>query len=284
MKLSYRLATFRDILLNKNKCQESEDKMEHHDTIPLTSPAEVKAFVDNTMLEKLGRGIVGESSISFKMILSFDDEPNKLEALHSSFLLNHFGEIRRWNRWETNTTRKAWVEIIGIPPHAWNVDNVERIVAVCGQVLEVDKRATNSGNFESVLGNMESKGQAHEAQCKSDLEKDKDFLRKHGSDADDFNEPQVHQNGEPITQHESSRSSESTKCILDDRDRELVIKETQLGLKICIKVNPNDLNEVDIDDSISGPTCPPGFEVFLRKDTNQLLQCKIKDTLGLNKK
>ncbi|MED6146197.1 hypothetical protein PIB30_032356 [Stylosanthes scabra] len=160
--------TFRDILLNKNKCQESEDKMEHHDTIPLTSPAEVKAFVDNAMLEKLGRSIVGESTIplnveetttrlfadwhtleevttlgSFKMILSFDDEPNMLEALHSSFLLNHFSEIRRWSRWETNTTGKAWFEIIGIPPHAWNVDNVERIAAICGQVLEVDERATN---------------------------------------------------------------------------------------------------------------------------------------------
>ncbi|MED6146199.1 hypothetical protein PIB30_032358 [Stylosanthes scabra] len=58
------------------------------------------------------------------------------------------------------------------------------------------------------------------------------------------------------------------------KDSELVIKETQLGLKTGIKVNPNDLNEVDIDDCISGPTCPPGFEVFLRKDTDRLLQDK----------
>ncbi|MED6132390.1 hypothetical protein PIB30_018592 [Stylosanthes scabra] len=64
---------------------------------------------------------------SMKMLLVFDSKQNMEEALGSSYLLNHFLDIRRWTKGEVNNTRRSWIEVLGLPCHGWAKSNMEKI-------------------------------------------------------------------------------------------------------------------------------------------------------------
>ncbi|MED6133526.1 hypothetical protein PIB30_029075 [Stylosanthes scabra] len=99
-----------------------------------------------------------------------------------------------------------------------------------GKPILVDPVVINSDNVDD---------QAHNLQCE---------------DEDDGNDPFK----DPLG------SSLSTKCILDDRDSEQVIRETQHGINLA-----------DNDEASSGPSCPLGFEVIIQKEVaDSLIQEK----------
>ncbi|QHN94180.1 uncharacterized protein LOC110264411 [Arachis ipaensis] len=73
-----------------------------------------------------------------------------LKALNSPFLLNYFGEIRRWTVGEMNRSRKVWIEMFGIPFHAWCEENAHKIAAVWGTVLKVEESSMERHNLDSI--------------------------------------------------------------------------------------------------------------------------------------
>ncbi|MED6219372.1 hypothetical protein PIB30_035187 [Stylosanthes scabra] len=133
-----------------------------------------KCYIDNGMMEKLWRSLVGESAIplsseiipsffndwhtlvevkplgSFKMVLTFDAVDNMREALVSPFLLNIFGEVRAWFEVEANRSRIAWIEMYGMSLQAWNMDNFNRIVEIWGTVLHMEEDSVMGDCYNSI--------------------------------------------------------------------------------------------------------------------------------------
>ncbi|MED6136896.1 hypothetical protein PIB30_059997 [Stylosanthes scabra] len=76
---------------------------------------------------------------AMKLVMIFDTVANKEEAIRSPLLLNHFIDVRRWSPAEVNFNRRLWVEIVGIPAHAWCKENAIKIGSVWEKVIEMDE-------------------------------------------------------------------------------------------------------------------------------------------------
>ncbi|MED6118436.1 hypothetical protein PIB30_002689 [Stylosanthes scabra] len=86
-----------------------------------------------------------------KEIMTFDNVENREEALNSLFLLNHFTDVKRWSTAKTNGKTKLWLEVLGVPVHAWCEENATKIRNVWGNVLEIDRNELQHYNLLEIL-------------------------------------------------------------------------------------------------------------------------------------
>jgi len=57
----------------------------------------------------------------FKFILTYPTEEARDEALRNPQELDTwFSECKKWDRYERCSSRKVWLEVIGVPPHGWS--------------------------------------------------------------------------------------------------------------------------------------------------------------------
>ncbi|MED6218306.1 hypothetical protein PIB30_025538 [Stylosanthes scabra] len=73
-----------------------------------------------------------------KLLMVFDSEENMKEAYRSPFLLNHFLDVRKWTKGETNSSKRSWIEI---------TKNMITIGEVWGRVIKVEE--DECGHFNS---------------------------------------------------------------------------------------------------------------------------------------
>ncbi|MED6146519.1 hypothetical protein PIB30_035221 [Stylosanthes scabra] len=229
--------SFKNVLLGK---QEEDEHVENKEPrLPI-----VKGNVDVNMLEKLQRSIVRESTFplnieqmapklfsdwhtlmevkilgSYKLVLTFDSIENMEEAVQSAFLLNHFGEIRKWNEDESNRSRKAWLDIYGMPLRVWNEDNFQKVAAGWGKVIAIDENSLKELN--QLKTEVFVKETNHlEKELDADFVKNAEKSKTCGpNDVEILPFEEIAGNCE---------KSISTRCIVNDRRSEDLIKETQM--------------------------------------------------------
>ncbi|MED6224891.1 hypothetical protein PIB30_088507 [Stylosanthes scabra] len=64
---------------------------------------------------------------SMKLLMVFNSVESMEEAFNSPQLWNHFLEVRKWSSGEANSSRRAWIEVIGLLLHGWSEENIRRI-------------------------------------------------------------------------------------------------------------------------------------------------------------
>ncbi|MED6186974.1 hypothetical protein PIB30_071988, partial [Stylosanthes scabra] len=109
-------------------CEETKKKLEKSVVGETLNP-----FIFNELKEAVKRdwdSIVEIKKMGdTKILLTFDTEENLSVALHSPMLLNNFLEVRRWTCGESNLSRRFWIEIVGVPAHAWGLESARKIVS-----------------------------------------------------------------------------------------------------------------------------------------------------------
>ncbi|MED6191890.1 hypothetical protein PIB30_004969 [Stylosanthes scabra] len=73
--------------------------------------------LENNGDERLAHNERGENAGTKELLMVFDSEHNMEEAYDSPLLLNHFLEVNKWTKSDTNNSRKTWIEVIGLPLH-----------------------------------------------------------------------------------------------------------------------------------------------------------------------
>ena len=61
-----------------------------------------------------------------------------------------FSEVKKWDRYESCTTRKAWLEVIGVPPHGWCWETFKKIAEVWGVLISLSKPILRTDTFDSM--------------------------------------------------------------------------------------------------------------------------------------
>jgi len=52
---------------------------------------------------------------------------------------NWFSDIKPWDRYDCCTTRKVWLEVVGVPPHGWQWENFKKIADIWGYLICLGK-------------------------------------------------------------------------------------------------------------------------------------------------
>ncbi|MED6223527.1 hypothetical protein PIB30_074735 [Stylosanthes scabra] len=78
-----------------------------------------------------------------KCLITMDSVELKHEAMSNPVMLSLFDEIRPHWEFVWNSCRRIWVELMGIPVHAWSSDMFQRVAKLWGRlwiILRVDGR------------------------------------------------------------------------------------------------------------------------------------------------
>jgi len=87
----------------------------------------------------------------FKFILTFQSRDEMEEALRNHEELDHwFYDIKRWDKYDSCTIRKVWLEVIGVPPHGWKWENFKKIADIWGYLIYLGKSIAKTDTFESM--------------------------------------------------------------------------------------------------------------------------------------
>ena len=87
----------------------------------------------------------------FKFILTFQSEDERDAALENHEELDMwFTEIKKWDRYERCTSRKVWLEVVGVPPHGWVWENFQQIAEVWGCLISLSKPILRMDAFDSM--------------------------------------------------------------------------------------------------------------------------------------
>ncbi|MED6170332.1 hypothetical protein PIB30_029935 [Stylosanthes scabra] len=160
---------------------------------------------------------------SYKLVLTFNSIENMEEAVQSAFLLNHFGKVRKWNEDESNRSRKAWLDIYGMPFHEWNEDNFQKVATIWGKIKDsvmIELNQLKTEVFVKEIQSFDPKYKTCAKMITNHLEKelDADFVKNAEkskscgpNDVDVLPFEDVAGNCE---------KSVSTRCIVDDRRRD----------------------------------------------------------------
>ncbi|KAL6970921.1 hypothetical protein U1Q18_030600 [Sarracenia purpurea var. burkii] len=72
-----------------------------------------------------------------KILISFYGKEDKLAFLKSGkdWLSRWLEAVHEWCDREANSSREVWVQVIGVPLHAWNEDTFFRLGTLWGEVL-----------------------------------------------------------------------------------------------------------------------------------------------------
>ena len=108
-------------------------------------------------LEDLNRDLVKDGCAKiralskYKFVLTFQTSEQKEEALKSpGNLSNWFHEVKNWDIYEACVTRRFWIEVFGVPPHGWALQNFERIASRWGKLLCLETPIEDTISFESM--------------------------------------------------------------------------------------------------------------------------------------
>jgi len=73
------------------------------------------------------------------------------EALQNHTELdNWFNDIKPWDKYECCSTRKVWLEVVGVPPHGWKWENFKKIADIWGYLISLGKPIVRTDTFESM--------------------------------------------------------------------------------------------------------------------------------------
>ena len=64
-------------------------------------------------------------------------------------LLEFFDEIRNWNPEEVCQTHRVWLECVGLPLHAWSLDNFGRMAKIRGTMFGIDITTKEGRGFKN---------------------------------------------------------------------------------------------------------------------------------------
>ena len=108
-------------------------------------------------LDKVGCSKVRAISKS-RFILTYQTRDQKNEAMKNKGLLeNWFQEVKDWDIYETGDSRRLWIEVFGVPPHGWSLENFERIASIWGKMICVETPIDDTIYFDSMKILIESK-------------------------------------------------------------------------------------------------------------------------------
>lgn len=61
-----------------------------------------------------------------------------------------FIRIKNWDIYDTCDSRRIWIEVLGVPPHGWNLEIFKSIGELWGNFVCVDNNIDNPESFESI--------------------------------------------------------------------------------------------------------------------------------------
>ena len=71
-----------------------------------------------------------------KFILAYPTVEKMEENLVNRAGLNKwFQVVKRWDVYEACGIRRAWIEVFGVPPHGWSLQNFEIIASLRGKLV-----------------------------------------------------------------------------------------------------------------------------------------------------
>ena len=86
-----------------------------------------------------------------KFILTYQSSVKRDEALKNEELLsNWFHEVKIWDIYETCNSRRLWIDVFGIPPHGWSLDNFEKIASFWGKLICLETPIEDTVSFDSM--------------------------------------------------------------------------------------------------------------------------------------
>jgi len=87
----------------------------------------------------------------YQFILTFQSVEERDTALENHEELDGwFTEIKAWDRYDWCTTRKAWLEVVGVPPHGWIWENFQQIAGIWGYLISLSKPIIRTDAFDSM--------------------------------------------------------------------------------------------------------------------------------------
>jgi len=87
----------------------------------------------------------------FKFILTYPSVEARDAALENHEELDlWFYEVKKWDRYEVCSSRKVWLEIIGVPPHGWDWENFKKIADLWGYLICLGKPLVRTDAFDSM--------------------------------------------------------------------------------------------------------------------------------------
>ena len=61
-----------------------------------------------------------------------------------------FNSIEKWNITDQAESRRAWLEVYGVPVHGWTKENFKKIAEVWGRLIYLDTMDDPITNYESM--------------------------------------------------------------------------------------------------------------------------------------
>ena len=61
-----------------------------------------------------------------------------------------FTEIKQWDKYDRCTSRKVWLEVVGVPPHGWNWENFQQIAEIWGCLISLNKPIVRTDVFDTM--------------------------------------------------------------------------------------------------------------------------------------
>lgn len=87
--------------------------------------------------------------LSNRCFLAHFDCPNDFEEVDIDFLQIGFLEVRRATLDDLLPSRRAWLEVRGLPVFGWTEENFKKLLAEIGQVLQCCRMMDDDGNYKS---------------------------------------------------------------------------------------------------------------------------------------
>ena len=92
-----------------------------------------------------------------QFIVTFQSEEERDEALQNHEELDvWFTEIKVWNQYERCSSRRVWLEVIGVPPHGWLWENFKIIAELWGCLICLGKPIFRTEAFDNMKIQIET--------------------------------------------------------------------------------------------------------------------------------
>jgi len=86
----------------------------------------------------------------FKFILTYHTVEQMEESLKNHEKLdNWFHNVKKWDIYEVCETRRACIEVFGVPSHGWTLHNFENIASMWGKIVCLETPIEDTIPFES---------------------------------------------------------------------------------------------------------------------------------------
>jgi len=135
------------ISLIKEVCREKLQWLNKSHVCESDEPRDV-----DCLYSAMANGIIEAATLRdmglYRFLLTLDEEQDLLEMLNhgDDWLSNWFVEVRRW-RDDICYSRRTWIEVLGLPSHAWCRDNFRKIEDQWGDLICLDTNTANNLSF-----------------------------------------------------------------------------------------------------------------------------------------